>query len=191
MYIVSFDIGIRNLAYCILDVDVDRKAHSILVWRKIDLQAKRNDLQGLVEALIALLDVILYEEIPNPFGATITVLIEYQMTAIMKCLQTAVCVYFKTTMKYNTALDLSTSFVSPKLKLKLMAQYPEFVLTTACSTSKYKQNKVDSVAFATWLLTDVFKDMRALEVLATHKKTDDLSDVYLQALAWMSAYKSI
>jgi hypothetical protein len=193
MYVVSFDIGIRNLAYCILEYNELNKSHTLMTWRTVDLNAKRHDLQGLVDSLIDLLDTILYDEIPDISQSHIQVLIEYQMTAVMKCLQTAVSVFFKMIKKYNNEVSISTAFVSPKLKLKMISQYPEYLGLEKQDniSTKYKKNKIDSVMFATWLLKYVYKDAVALDVLQSHKKNDDLSDVYLQALAWLHAYKSI
>jgi len=35
--IVSFDVGIKNLAYCILDINDDKKTFEIIKWDVIDL----------------------------------------------------------------------------------------------------------------------------------------------------------
>jgi len=174
--IVSFDVGIRNLAYCVVNDG------QITHWSKEDLGCKRHDMQGIVDAMIRLLEVIVASEIDNT--KHVDVLIEQQMSASMKCIQTAIEVYFKT-LKTRKVLDATTHYVSPKLKLKLIASHTDFV-SLLSKTSKYDQNKADAVGFATWYLTKKTPDPIALEVLNSVKKKDDLADVFLQAIAWES-----
>ena len=193
MIIVSFDVGIRNLAYCIVLFKNDA-THIILEWKKVDLGCAKHDMQGLTDSLLELLDDILYTKISIlEEDQDLFILIEHQMTSVMKCLQATINTYFKVIAKYQSS-RLFTRFVSPKLKLKLISQYPEYqsLLTniTNQSKSKYKQNKVDSVSFCKWYLEKMGMS-NMLNVLQSEKKADDLSDVYLQAIAWHSAYKSI
>ena len=75
-------------------------------------------MQGLVDSMIDLLDNIIENEldINVESQSSIIVLIEQQMTAVMKCLQTAINVYFKMVKRYKS-LDVETYYVSPKLKM--------------------------------------------------------------------------
>jgi hypothetical protein len=190
MIIISFDIGIRNLAYCILKTN--NTDHSICEWKKVDLGISNKDMQGLSDSLIEVLDNIYYNEIPNvneEINEKIVVLIEQQMTSVMRNLQIVINTYFKIIARYKSQ-DINTIFVSPKLKLKIVSKYPDYVENDKNVSSKYKQNKINSVHFCTWLLTKM-KFINELDILQKEKKADDLSDVYLQALAWYSAYKSI
>lgn len=175
--ILSFDIGIRNLAYCILD---DKK---IIGWSKVDLGCKKHDMQGLVNAMIDVLDTIVDTEID--LAKPLTVLIEQQMTAVMKCLQTAINVYFKVLKKYKPEIQVETQYVSAKLKLKMIGSFPEFVsLNTESKKTKYEQNKADSVTFTKWFLTSKDPDSVAIDILTDHKKADDLCDAFCQGYAW-------
>ncbi|NBX51243.1 hypothetical protein EBT25_15270 [bacterium] len=182
MQTISFDVGIRNLAYCILDVN-----KQIITWKKEDLGCKKHDAQGLADAVTQLLYYITTTELDT--SQPITVLIEVQMQAVMKCIQTAINVFFKTAKLTGLITgDLRTAYVSPKLKLKFIAAHPEFEQTQAAST-KYQQNKVDAVAFTRWYLTVKNPDTTALEVLNANKKADDIADCALQAFSWMAYSK--
>lgn len=172
--IISFDIGIRNLAYCIIDEG------KIIGWSKVDLGCKRHDMQGLVDSIIDLLDHLIDNELEE---SPLIVLIEQQMTAVMKCLQTAINVYFKMMKRYKSQ-DIQTFYVSPKLKMTFMSSHVDFISPDQ-KTTKYDQNKADSVSFTKWYLTTIKKDDLALEYLKEHKKIDDLCDAYCQATAWI------
>ena len=178
MQVLSFDIGIRNLAYCILD------ENKISGWSKVDLGCKKHDMQGLVDAMIDVLDSIVDTEIN--MEKPLFVLIEQQMTAVMKCLQTAINVYFKVLTKCKSELKVVTQYVSPKLKMKWISSFPDFVSlnTEDVKNTKYEQNKSDSVKFTKWFLTCKEPDSVALDMLKDHKKADDLCDAYCQAYAW-------
>lgn len=176
--IVSFDVGIRNLAYCII---VDNK---VTHWAKEDLGCKRNDMQGLMDALIRLLNTIVETEID--LNTNLYILIEQQMTSTMKCIQTAIAMYFKTFVQFKKEVckELQVHYVSPKLKLTYIASHPDFVPPPSKSSSKYNQNKADAVAFTTWYLDVKEPDPVAMEVLKQYKKKDDIADVFLQGIAW-------
>ena len=40
MYIISFDVGIRNLAFIIIKVDVESNHHDIIEWNVLELCPK-------------------------------------------------------------------------------------------------------------------------------------------------------
>jgi len=164
--LISFDVGIRNLAYCILDQD-----SKIVNWKKEDLGCKRQDMQNICESVTQLLYYIVTEEV-DP-AKPITVLIEVQMQAVMKCIQTAINVFFKTAKLTGLITgDLKTAYVSPKVKLNFIQSHPEF-------------EQLEAVAFTRRYLTSKKPDPLAMEVLESHKKADDIADCALQALGWL------
>lgn len=189
MYIISFDVGLRNLAYIVIEWNETLGTHHIVKWEKVDLGFSKYDIQKVLDSLLDVLDQLYYHQ---SFGASekIVVLIEHQMTAVMKQLQTAINMYFKVVAKYSCT-TITTHYISPKLKLKIANEFPDYSNVDTRSSSKYKQNKLDSVNLCKWLLENKYTDKEQLENLNRYKKKDDLSDVYLQALGWMSAYKSI
>ncbi len=184
--VISFDVGIRNFAYCVVEFDNTWDSHKILSWDKVDLGCAKNDAAGLVDALINLLDDIVSTKIDET--KPIFVLIENQMIAVMRNLQTTINVYFKMLNKFDKG-NFTVLYVNPRLKLKLIEKFPEYN-DVGNQNSKYKQNKMSSVSFVKWLLENKYKDEIALELLNLNKKGDDISDTYIQALAW-SAYKRI
>ena len=177
--IVGFDIGIKNLAYCI----IESSSHSpveIKYLEKMDLKCQRQDHQKIIDAMIDILDDILFQKLR--LDCPIIVLIEVQMTSIMKCIQTVVNTFFKMNAKYQ-ALNIQTKYVSPKHKMNLIGKYcKEQSLDFTFQSSQYKQNKYDAVKFAEWMLENKYKDANILQRLRTSKKFDDEMDCFLMSV---------
>lgn len=181
-FVIAFDIGLKNLAYCIM-VKTD-SGMSIRSLEVVDLGCRKTDTQKIIEAVIDLLDNLLYTELDEVVagGKPLTVLIESQMTSLMKCIQTAINTFFKVTARY-TSLDVVTKYMSAKHKLALVARYPDFTKAPSKKVvSKYKQNKQDSIEFALWHLENHAKNMEVYQKVKSAKKADDLCDSYLMAL---------
>lgn len=178
---IGFDVGIRNLAYCIILKDAE--ALSIKSLRKIDLGCKKQNIQRIIECVIDQLDCIFTDELDQ--DAPITVLIESQMTSVMRCIQTVINTFFKLQGKY-IGIDILTKYVSPKIKLSLIDRYTsEYERPAAVGTSSYRQNKTDAVHFAKWLLLNKYKDAPMHEQLSNSKKPDDESDSFLMTAAYI------
>jgi len=185
--IISFDIGIKNLAMCILNYE--NSIPEIKVWKKIDLCCRKSDASGLVDSLSKFLDTVVQEHMIQDVDTYI--IIENQMTAVMKCLQTGINMYFKV-MKNILNTNINTVYINPKLKLKLVDFFEDYKSNAEVKSQKYKQNKVDSVDLTKWILTNKFKDQDSLNFFMSNSKTDDLADCYNQGVAWaLLAYKSI
>jgi hypothetical protein len=185
MQIIGFDIGIRNLAVCVSghEEDGDTKVPKIYLWKKIDLGHNKRDVQGLTDVLINTLDEIFYDDTVVDTSKPIIVLIEQQMNAIMRILQSVINTYFKVVAKYNPTLDLKTVFISPGLKNKYIKSH-DIEMTMASKATKYAQNKSNSVTFVKWFLRDV-PDL--LQVITSEKKQDDLADVLTQNMAYYAS----
>lgn len=171
--VIAFDIGIKNLAYCIFD---NKQLKSI---DKVDLQCNKKDYQKIIDSVIELMDSILFSilDVNRP----IVVLIESQMTAIMRCIQTVINTYFKVTAKYQT-LDVATKYLSAKHKLNLMSHFTDYKPTEELKTTKYKQNKTDSIHFGKWLLETKYHNPEILQKLNNTKKNDDEYDAFLMCV---------
>ena len=115
------------------------------------------------------------------------VLIECQMTSIMRTIQTCINTYFKVLSKHQN-IDISTIYISPKHKLKLMSNY---MTSDVVESTKYKQNKIDSVYFATYLLSnvDTFIDTKIMNIIKSNKKKDDICDAYLMCVYYFLTLK--
>ena len=198
MLIIGFDIGIKNFAYCILETcDTTRDTTrftardttptKILALENIDLQCRKNETQKIIDRTIDLLDDIL-NELPTT-SEKIHVLIESQMTSAMKSIQTVINTFFKMQKKYQS-LDIETKYLSAKHKLNLIEKYASastntYIPNSTISNSSYRQNKIDSVHFAKWLLgnkENKYYNEEILNKLCKAKKQDDLADALLMSI---------
>jgi hypothetical protein len=160
--LLSFDVGIKNLAYCLLDYD----GH-ILDWNVIDCTST-NPILKLIEEL---------DSLPELLECT-TVLIEKQpsfnpkMRIIGGCLYT----YFTLRVEYELSKKLKIIFYSAKHKLK----NPHVAAIKA--STKYQRNKKLAVEETKYLLNDT----KWLDYFMSNKKKDDLADCYLQGLSYLN-----
>ena len=145
-HLLSFDIGIRNMAYCYASVynnSIDLKK-----LNKVDLNLKKNsNTQTIINTTIDFLDNLMDTEIDTNFPKLI-VLIECQMTSIMKCIQTTINTFFKLIHKYES-LNITTINLSPKFKLSLIFNIFLFALYTSYYFFSDKSN----------LFTFMFKEL--------------------------------
>ena len=176
--LLSFDIGIKNMAYCFSicnnDNDNDKKFKVINI-NKIDLNSNKNNIQNIINNTIEFLDELI-TTLNIDINAKLIILIECQMTSIMRTIQTCINTYFKVISKHQN-IDIDTIYVSPKHKLKIMD-----ISTETIMKDKYKQNKFDSIFFTSHLLKTTFKDDNILEFINSFKKKDDLCDAFLMCI---------
>jgi hypothetical protein len=142
MKVVSFDVGIKNLAYSILSYDEDKievspssdKKQTVLSkttiqeWHKIDLESSKYDLERITKNLLEVLDNIAYHEIEDIHHDKVHVVIENQpalKSPTMKSIQIVIYSYFNTIAKYNS-LDMKIRLISAKSKLKYIDSFKEF-----------------------------------------------------------------
>ena len=186
--ILSFDVGIINLAYCIFDSNTCK----ILNWDIIDLKFSNfsakipsgqnkniakaaNDIHiTLIKELDALpfllnVDYIVIEKQPsfNP-----------KMRIIGGCLQS----YFYIRGIVDKPTITSIEFFSPKHKLKCYTG-PELVLESKVK-SKYAQTKKMGVLIAKVKLNEFDEVDNFKQLFEKSKKKDDLADCYLQAITY-------
>ena len=175
--LISFDIGIKNMAYCYsICNNNDFKVMNI---NKIDLNSNKNNIQNIINNTIEFLDDIM-TSLNIDINSKIIILIECQMTSIMRTIQTCINTYFKVISKHQN-IDIDTIYVSAKHKLKIMDIYPDIIVN-----DKYKQNKLDSIFYATHLLQTRFKDDNILSIINSFKKKDDLCDSFLMCIYYYS-----
>lgn len=181
MQVIGFDIGIKNLAYCVITVDAGVKTLKIL--EKVDLKCRKSDTQKIIDAAIEVMDDILFNKLQQ--DVPITVVIESQMTSVMKCIQTVINTYFKVTAKYQS-LDVATKYMSAQHKLKLIENYKgEYERPAPTASTAYKQNKLDGIHFGKWLLTNKYNNPDIVSRLQATKKADDEFDAFLTAVAYI------
>jgi hypothetical protein len=189
MKILSFDVGIVNLAYCIFDTTVCK----IDYWGIIDLKIK--DFSGVVpsgNASIAKsandIHITLITELDNrEFLKSVDyVVIEKQpsfnpkMRIIGGCLQSYF--YIRGIVDRPEQPIKSVEFFSPKHKLKC---YTGPVLTIESkSKSRYTQTKKMAILIAQQKLQEFNETETFKTQFATSRKQDDLADSYLQAITF-------
>ena len=176
--VLSFDVGINNLAFCLKEVcqaDTGDVTVAIKDWGILDIStdSKKNDIGLISENMIDTMHDKFYD-IDLDF-----VLIEnqpVQKNPTMKSIQIMLFTFFK--MKSFQVSPITVRLVSASNKLKVKHKtddsYPE--------KSKYNQNKMLSIAYASHYLQNIYKESDWFRIMKTHKKKDDLCDSYLQGV---------
>jgi len=168
--ILSIDVGICNLSYCLLT-----EIGYIIDWGIIDLCGKENSKKIDLITVGRNLRFAMRDKFLDRLDIIKTVIIENQLglhAVRMRCVQHMI-------MQYWLGMGVSNvQFISPKLKLK---NYPE------CDTSTYAQRKQSSIMITDHeiqneeICCNKFRDL-----FRNCKKKDDLSDCYLQAKYFLS-----
>lgn len=192
MIYISFDIGFKNLAMCILKQNIE--TIEIIDWRIITLADNKKEIKNIDE-----LSERLFMELDNTIGtlkcANIDnidyVLIENQpsnLNGIMKTIQHIIYTYFSL-LKYWENIVSKVCFINASLKLKNHDYIGDTEMNTQCKKNskgftreKYKWNKATSIAICRQYIDT---DENLLQYFETNKKKDDLSDSFLQAVSYM------
>ena len=183
--ILSFDVGIINLAYCIFDTTNQK----IEKWEVITLGCKFNakiSCSGIPDLYINLIkeldtrthlldvDVVVIEKQPsfNP-----------KMRIIAGCLQTYF--YIRGVIDKTQHSIKSVEFFSPKNKLKCYSG-PEIVITSGNGReikSKYSRTKKTGIIICRLKLHE-YSETEFINFFEKSSKKDDLADCYLQAITY-------
>jgi hypothetical protein len=174
MRVLSFDVGILNLAYCIFNTELLKIEH----WEIIKLENLKDHGKLHVNLITELdkrnhlidgIDTVLIEKQPsfNP-----------KMRIIAGCLQTYF--FIRGVIDQPEQAIQSVEFFSPKHKLKCYTG-PELTVT---GSTKYAQTKKKGVLIAEWMLEKNNESINFKNIFKNSKKKDDLSDCYLQALTY-------
>nr|QPI16673.1 MAG: A22 protein [Virus NIOZ-UU159] len=192
MIYISFDIGIKNLALCIL-----RKTNKIEVldWRIIALADSKKELKGIDD-----ISERVYYEMDNIVGFlkeqdinTIDyVLIENQpsnLNGVMKTIQHIIYNYFSLIKHWDKEVE-NVVLVNASLKSKTHNYVSEIKPEENAGNknaknfrrSKYLYNKKLSIDICQNYIKD---NQRLLDIFANNNKKDDLSDSCLQAVSYI------
>ena len=195
MIYISFDIGIKNLALCILkktDTEIN-----ILDWRIISLADKKKYIKGIddiSERIYMELDNIIGFLKENGIENIDYVLIENQpsnLNGLMKTIQYIIYCYFSL-LKYwdkiidnvvivNASLKTKTHDYKPDIQVK-MDETQKTKNVKGFRRDKYKMNKQTSIEICKNYIKD---DAYLCDIFDNNKKKDDLSDACLQAVAYI------
>ena len=161
MLLLSFDIGIKNLAYCLIDTT----DNTILDCNVLDCTGQNETLRVIEEidslSYLTSADIVLLEKQPS-------------FNPKMRNISTALYVYFLLRIQHEQNRLCKIMFYSPKYKLKCSDIEIEHK-----SKCKYRQNKNLGIVHTRALLKthqDFFEK---------HKKKDDLADCFLQGLSYI------
>lgn len=195
MIYISFDIGIKNLALCILKKTATNI--NILDWRIISLADKKKDIKGIddiSERIYMELDNIIGFLKENGIDNIDYVLIENQpsnLNGIMKTIQYIIYCYFSL-LKYwdkiidnvvlvNASLKTKTHDYKPDIQIK-MDETQKTKNVKGFRRDKYKMNKQTSIEICKNYIKD---DIYLCDIFDNNKKKDDLSDACLQAVSYI------
>ena len=183
--ILSFDIGIKNLAYCLFTHDTlntDKVHFEINAWDIINIETQTKDEQAdvLFQKLHALfseahLDYVIVENQPalkNP---------------VMKTIQILVFSYFKYRKIINGMNIMEVRMINASNKIrcacKLLSDV-EFEFKTP-ESNRYKRNKEAAIAY-TYEMLSRYGTEENMSFFKTFKKKDDLADTLLQGIYFCS-----
>lgn len=180
MYILSFDIGVKNLAYCYFEFDKILDIIKIKDWNVLDISSINKSDQSS----------ILLEKLHHHFNDIDLdyIVIENQpalKNPIMKTVQVMVYTYFQyQKIILHREIDVHTINARNKIKhsYNLMKSYdcPEIICKTN-PTNKYKWNKEASILYTQQFLE--YKNLSEhIDFFKSFKKKDDLADTLLQGL---------
>jgi hypothetical protein len=182
MKILSFDIGIINLAYCVLDSD--KKIHH---WRVIEL-CNRSEIENTMD-LIKKLD-----NHPEILDVDMVLLeLQPRMNPKMRVMAEAVRSYLIFRGLVDGGRKFKMKNYSPKHKLSCWeGNLPDNLIPsrellmdkTKSSLGKmYRLRKKQGIYQCGVLIQDQETSIR--DIFYSAKKKDDLADCYLQGLSWL------
>ena len=187
MIVIGWDIGIKNLAYCV--VEIKNEKFKILDWNIIDLRSE-NQIEGKKKcAKISLKDLSrsLYEnlEANKIFKKFDYIIIENQpvlKNPTMKSIQMILYSYFAfKSLKLKDFKDLI--LMNASNKMKVYTKPIDSTLTEKIDKlkSKYSRNKKLSILHSELILQD-HSTNEWLDFFKSNKKKDDLADAFLMCM---------
>jgi len=194
MRILSFDIGICNLAYCVLDIDLDQNDKTeIIQWGIIDVTRYTNDSKAIDDLSLGLIQA-LDEHFPD--AEFHTVILEnqpVQKNPTMKSVQMVVYTYFQILKSHHGSVSVvKLSSAINKSKWLPQSIFKDVIKIEDFKGSSYQINKKLSIAMVQHLIRDnhIVIDTLHEELLNTSKKKDDLCDALLQGYKYLIDYKA-
>jgi hypothetical protein len=193
MIYISFDIGVKNLALCIL-----KKTNKIeiLDWRIISIADSKKELKGIddiSERVYYEMDNIVGFIKENGYEKIDYVLIENQpsnLNGVMKTIQHIIYNYFSLIKHWDNEVD-NVVLVNASLKTKTHDYIPDIKLADDISCvknsrnfkkNKYQYNKKLSIAICENYIKN---NSNLIDLFKNNKKKDDLSDACLQAVSYI------
>ncbi len=192
MIILSFDVGIKNLAYCQIDSDTK----DILDWNILDCSVPKNH-----DVIIRLIEEL--ENHSNLLESDI-ILIEKQpsFNPQMRIISTAIYVYFTLRLAYEQNKKIKVIYYLAKNKLKICGETESLqnkneekidgtLRGKKGKRRSYYYNKKAAIEQTKICLERKIENGQEyynnfLTFFDKNKKKDDLADCYLQALVFIN-----
>jgi len=178
--VLSIDIGIVNLAYCIVEFDIENHEFDLIHVEKTSIGHMKQTCQVLAVALIDFMKSC--EKINDkPLDY---ILIENQISrSIKNTVLGYACYSYFYTKSQLTDNGSEVRFISPRNKFKAIDSYFPGLLERY-GTDHTKAYSKDLKKLSVEISKDVFEELyvtKGLEAMKELKKKDDASDVFLQS----------
>jgi hypothetical protein len=198
MIYISFDIGVKNLALCIIkknDIADTQNTLEIIDWRIIALADSKKEIKGIediTERIYMNMDNIVGDLKSKNINTIDYVLIENQpsnLNGIMKTIQHIIYGYFSLIKFWDKEVG-NVILINASLKTK----HHNYVINIANTKpdelknkkgfrkDKYKNNKLLSIELCKQYISE---DENLKKLFNENKKKDDLSDACLQAISYI------
>jgi hypothetical protein len=183
--ILSIDVGIKNLSYCVLDVEEGKV--QVVEWHNVavtDANCKKIKLEDISDAVLC----TLMEKFDDTFVAT-TVLIENQpmlKNGLMKTVAVIIYTYFNMLkLQYGNVQSVKFLSASNKLKCKKLRDISSHSRNVDVEKKTYKDRKKLSIELCRRYVSSVCPHLQ--EWFNKEKKQDDISDCFLQGVYYIEA----
>lgn len=189
--IISFDIGIKNLACCVIEANGDKQCRDakVLMWYVISLADKKEKIPNVGELSLRLFAEL--DELMETLGAdrTVdTVLVENQPSRIngaMKTVQMMIFSYFQLRRHWEGRVA-NVLMISAKGKLQGHEWCEKDVPAAPTEKTGYDLNKWRAIRIAERY---IIGDEKLMGIFSSYNKKDDMSDAMLQCIAWLRKQK--
>lgn len=178
--VLSFDVAICNLAYCLIELDTDTGKYDVITWEvinlKADMDSKKQDFETTSKKLVQVLN--------QKFDADLhidIVLIENQpviKNPVMKSVQMMIYTFFLI-KSLQRSFEMDVKLVSARNKLKVVHRPTDMNIE---ASSSYQKNKKEAICIANHYLQCILQKDELISLFQQHKKKDDLADCFLQAI---------
>lgn len=180
--VLSIDIGIKNLSFCVMEFDIEKHEFDLLYLEKTSIGEVK---QTCVTLSSALIDFLNSSKSINekPFNY---IFIENQLSRAIKntVLGYAAFSYFYTLTKVKEN-GTNVQFISPRNKFKAIDSFfPGLLDRYEIDHSKALSRDLKKLSVQ--IAKDIFEEFnvtKGLEAMRNFKKKDDISDVTLQSFS--------
>lgn len=181
---ISFDIGVKNLSCCVLNVATKSDTEiEVLLWKIMPLAQEKEKtpvMNEIAGRLFMVLDELVDTLQTNGHDHITHVLIENQPSRLngsMKSIQMMIYSYFQLRRHWDGIVS-QVSMISASQKLL----HHDIQITENTTKTGYQLNKWKAIQFAQEYIRDC---PQLSELFTSHKKKDDLADAMLQSVSWL------